>query len=122
MQEIIEQAGSLGRAIAGSPQAARLRQARADLEAKKDLLDLLKDYHAQADKIAAMEEQNKPVEVGDKHKLQELHDRLIASEVFKKYTSAQVDYVDLMRNVSDALRRELSRTEGGEDQPAAEKA
>jgi len=43
MQEIIEQAGSLGRAIAGSPQAARLRQARADLEAKKDLLDLLKD-------------------------------------------------------------------------------
>ena len=58
-----------------------------------------------------MEETRKPVEVNDKHRLAELHDKLVSEETFKKYTAAQVDYVDLMRRVNDALRRQLSDVE-----------
>ena len=55
--------------------------------------------------------QNKPVEVADKHKLRDAHEKLMASAVFKRYTAAQVDYVDLIRKVSDAMRGELAPTE-----------
>ncbi len=108
---IIEQAQKLGQAISSSPQAARLRQVRGELDQQKDVLDLLKQYQEHFQKLQQMEEQRKPVEVADKRLLQELHDKLIANDLFKRYTSAQMEYVDLMRQVSDALHRELSGTE-----------
>lgn len=111
MSEITDLAQRLGKAIADSPAAQALRTARKALDAQKDIVQVLHDYQQQAGKIAQMEEQNKPVEVDDKHRLQELHDKLIASEVFKKYTAAQVDYVDLMRQVNTTLRKNLGETE-----------
>ncbi len=111
MDPIIELADKLGRSIAESPQAARLREARQELDKHQDVKKLLQDYQAQSEKIDKLEEANKPVEVADKHSLQELHDQLVSSDVFKKFTAAQVDYVDLMRKVNDALRKQLGQTE-----------
>ncbi len=111
MTEINELAQQLGKAINQSPQAAKLRAARAALEADKPAVAALKEYQTQADKIARLEDENKPIEVEDKHKLQELHDKLVALDVFKNFTSAQVDYIDVMRKVNDALRKQLAETE-----------
>ena len=111
MDPIIELAGRLGKAITESPQAAKLHQARKSLDQHKDLVQLLKDYQAQAEKTDRLEQENKPIEVEDKHKLQDLRDRLVASDVFKAYTAAQVEYVNLMRQVSDAMRKELAEVE-----------
>lgn len=111
MNEIIELAGRLGKAIADSAQALKLREARKALHSQADIMQVMKDYQAQAEKIARLEDEKKPVEVDDKHKLDGLHGKLISSEVFKKYTSAQVDYIDLMRKVNEALRGQLAATE-----------
>jgi len=108
---IIEMATKLGKAISESPQAAKLREVRKELDAHKDVLDTLKQYQEQAQKLEQMEHENKPVEVEDKHKLRDLHDNLIASEVFKRFTAAQVEYVDLMRQVNQALRKQLAEVE-----------
>jgi len=113
LSEITELAERLGKAIASSPQAAKLRQARAELDKHPDLKKLLEDYGKQAQKVGELESQNKPVEVDDKHALRDLHGKLIASDVFKQFTAAQVEYVDLMRQVSDTLRGQLAETEGG---------
>ncbi|MFB3894295.1 MAG: YlbF family regulator [Phycisphaerae bacterium] len=111
MNEIIELAGKLGKAIASSPQATAMRAARKALDAEASVVQTLKDYQAQEDKIAQLQHDNKPIEVDDKHKLQDLHDKLIASDVFKKFTAAQVDYVDLLRQVNSAMRQQLAETE-----------
>lgn len=111
MDDILDLAGRLGKAIADSKQAQSLRQAREALHNEPATVQLLNEYQAQAHKIGQLEEQQKPVEVGDKHTLNDLHDRLIASETFKKYTAAQVDYIDLMRRVNDTLRHHLGETE-----------
>jgi cell fate (sporulation/competence/biofilm development) regulator YlbF (YheA/YmcA/DUF963 family) len=108
---IIELARRLGKAIAESPQAAALRAARDQLNAQPDLAQTLKDFQQQAAKIARLEGGQQPVEVDDKRRLQELNDKLVADETFKKFTAAQVDYVDLMRKVNTALRTELTETE-----------
>jgi len=112
LDKIIELAAGLGEAISDSQQAAQLKAARENLNKEKQATQLLKDYQAQSDRIAQLEREQKPVEVDDKQKLQELHEKLIASEVFKKFTAAQVEYVDLMRKVNEAIRKHLGETEG----------
>jgi cell fate (sporulation/competence/biofilm development) regulator YlbF (YheA/YmcA/DUF963 family) len=111
MNEIIDLAGQLGKAIATSAQAQKLREVRRTLNTQTDLVKLLGQYHEQSDKMAALEAENKTIEVEDKHKLQDMHDKLAASETFKTFTSAQMDYVDLMRQVNSAIRKQLAETE-----------
>lgn len=112
MDPIIELADKLGKAIAESAPAAKLREARKLLEGQPDVKKLLTDYQAQADKLSQLEQENKPIEVEDKHKLQELQGKLMGNDVFKKLTAAQVDYVDLMRRVNTTLRKHLANTDG----------
>jgi cell fate (sporulation/competence/biofilm development) regulator YlbF (YheA/YmcA/DUF963 family) len=112
--QIIDLASQLGKTIAQSPQAARLHAARAAMSKRPDLEQLLKDYRGQADKIAALEQDNKPIEVDDKQRLAALEGKLLAAEEFKQFTIAQMEYVDLMRKVNQELRRQLA---GVEDHP-----
>lgn len=111
MQAILAMAERLGKAVADSPQAKALREAKLELNKHEDISKLLGEFRAQAEKIAKLEHENKPVEVDDKHKMQDLQGRLVSDETFKKFTAAQVEYVDLMRKVNETLRKELSETE-----------
>ena len=111
MDEIVELAQKLGKAIAASAASAKLRAARKALDAEPDLTRTFEEYRKQSEKVALLEAENKPVEVDDKHRLQDLHDKLISSETFKRYTAAQVDYVDMMRKVNEALQDNLGETE-----------
>lgn len=111
MSEIIDMATNLGKAIGLSQQASNLRAARKALDAEPATMQVLKDYQTQSDKVEQLQHENKPIEVEDKHKLQELHEKLISSETFKKFTAAQMEYVDLMRQVSTAMRKQLAETE-----------
>ena len=111
MQNILDLAAQLGKAIAESPQAEKLRAAKQELDRHADLAAMLKDFSAQADKISKLQAENKPVEVDDKHRLSELEDKLVGHEIFKRYMAAQVDYVDLMRKVNGELRRHLAAVE-----------
>ena len=112
MSAITELAGRLGKTIASSPPATALRDAREALAAQPELAQLLTNFQNQSDKIRQLEAEGKPVEVDDKHQLQTLQDELVASEIFKKFTAAQVDYIDLMRQVNQAIQNELVPTEG----------
>ena len=111
MSDILELARRLGKAIAESSQAASLRAARTALDAQPEVRQLLKDFQGQSAKIMRMEEEQKPVEVEDKHRLEELQNKLASHEAFKKYTAAQVEYVHLMRQVNGALQKQLTETE-----------
>lgn len=112
MNELVELAEKLGKAVSESKEAKAFRDARKLLEEHKDVLATLNEYHAQVRKIDQLEAEQKPIEVDDKHKLDELHARLISSDVFKKFTAAQMDYVDLMRKVNQAIRKHLAAIEG----------
>ena len=111
MDQIVELADRLGKAIAESPVAARLRAARKAQVDQPELNKLLDDYRTQSDKIAKLQAEKKPIEVQDKHRLRDLNDKLVSSETFKELTAAQMEYVDLMRRVNDALQKHLADTE-----------
>ncbi len=108
---ITELAERLGKAIAQSRQASDLQAARDAMAKEPETEKLLNEFHEHSEKLAALEARNKPVEVDDKHKLQEMHGKLIASETFKKFTAAQVEYIDLMRKVNQAIQRQIAEAE-----------
>jgi len=107
VNEIIEMAAKLGKAIARSAPAEALRKARGEMNAQNDVMQLLRDFQKQSERIAELQENDKPVEVEDKHKLDVLHEQLVGKDVFKEFTAAQVEYVDLMRKVNEAITQEL---------------
>ncbi len=111
MQKIVDLAGQLGQAISESPQAAALKAARGELTAQPELTQAMGDYQTQAEKMRALEAENKPIEVDDKHILEQLHAKLVASDVFKTFTEAQMEYVDLMRKVNEAMQSGLGDIE-----------
>lgn len=113
MSAITELAERLGKAIAASDEARLLGEARKAMDADADLTKTLDEYKEHSEKMAKLEAENKPVEVDDKHKLRDLHEKLVASETFKKFTAAQVEYVDMMRKVNDALQAQLAETAQG---------
>ena len=39
---------------------------------------------------------------------QTLHDKLVASDIFKRYTAAEMEFSDLMRQVHAAIRKQVS--------------
>ena len=112
MENIIKLAEQLGKAIADSPAAATLTAARNEMNANGDLTKPLTEFRGHTDKKAKLEQENKPVEVADKHTLQELQQKLVASATFKAFNEAQVEYADLMRRVNQAVQRQLADTEG----------
>ncbi len=111
MASALEFAEQLGKAISESAQALALREARKAMNAQPEILAALKDYQSHAHKLGELEHAGKPIEVADKHKLQELQQKLLAFDAFKKFTAKQVDYVDLMRQVNDVIRKHLTGTE-----------
>ena len=111
MDKILDLAERLGRAIADSSEASQLREARKALNNEAELSKLLREFQCQSEKIGKLEAEGKAVEVEDKHKLRDLHEKLTASDIFKELTAAQVEYVDLMRKVNEALQEPLDETE-----------
>ncbi len=57
MSDITALAEKLGKAIADSPQATKLRDARKDMEAQSDLMQVMTDFREHSDKLAALEQQ-----------------------------------------------------------------
>lgn len=102
-QEILDAAGELGKLIVSHSVAGKLDESvkalRADVEAQRTLTDYQRHLTTVAEKEAA----GKPIEVDDKKKLETLQNEVIRNPVLRNFQLAQMDYLDLMRQVDSAI-------------------
>jgi cell fate (sporulation/competence/biofilm development) regulator YlbF (YheA/YmcA/DUF963 family) len=110
MEEILDLAARLGKAIGADPRASRLREARAELEASLEDRQLLADYEKQQQVVRRLELENKPIEPNDKRKLADLHAGVIGSEVLKRLLTAEADYIELSALVHQRIEQEIFRS------------
>ncbi len=112
-QEILSAARDLGKLIASHPAAVKfediVKQLQADVEAQRLLTDLNRHMEALGEKEA----QGQPIEVADKRKLEELQGKMIRHPLLSKFQMVQMDYLDLMRQVDDALAGGSPAATGG---------
>jgi len=113
MEDIANLAEQLGKAIAGSQQAVNLRETRKAMGGEEGLEETMKQYQQKAEQLQQKAQQSQPIEPAEKQEFEGLQNKLTASEGFKSFTQAQVEYVDLMRKVNQTLQKQLAEVEQG---------
>ncbi len=107
-QEILKAAGELGRLIAGHESAVKMQSVIDGFKEDIDAQRLLNDYQRQMAKIGEKEAHQQPIEVEDKHRLESLQGQVMRHEKLRELQITQMDYLDLMRRVDEAIAGESS--------------
>ena len=121
LEKIIEAASKLGELIDEHPAAKHLEESLSTLEKDTDAQRMVSDYNRHLQSLAEKEAGQKPIEVQDKQKLEVLQKAVIHNTVLRDFQVAQMNYVDLMRRVDEAITGKISAASKltGNTQPAA---
>jgi len=117
--QVVDEAEKLGKLIADHPAAKKLEAVLERLEKDTEAQRVLNDYHRQLDKIAEKEQAGNPIEVEDKQQAEALRKQIIHNAVLRDLQMAQMDYVDLMRRVDQAIGGQAPAGPGGAGQRQA---
>ena len=107
MDQLIELARRLGRQMAGHERTALLKAAQEKLQADAEANDLLKEYQQQGGRISQLEQDGKPIEPEDKHKLQAIEAKLSGNATISELTRRQADFLEMTSKVKRAIDGEL---------------
>ena len=111
-EKILKTATELGKLIAEHESTRKFEAVAKDLRQDTDAQRLLTDYNRQMVLLQEKEAKNQPIEVADKHKLGELQNGMIQHALLRDLQTAEMDYVDLMRRVDEAIQGPKSASRG----------
>ena len=112
MEEIIELADKLGRAIGQHERFLALRAAEKRVTEDEAALKAQKALEEHMNHISELEMSGKPVEVADKRKLEQLQQEFRSQEALQQLVKAQADYLEMMNRVNETIVSRLRPTEG----------
>lgn len=102
-QEIVDAATALGKLVAKHEAVVKmetvLKNFQEDIEAQR----LFNDYQRHLAKIGQKEAAGQPIEVQDKRQLESLQDGVSHNAILRDLQIRQMDYLDLMRRVDEAI-------------------
>lgn len=116
--EILNAARDLGKLIRTHDAAAKFEKTVEALQKDVEAQRVLSDYNRHLNSLAEKEAHGRAIEVEDKRKLEQLQQKVIMNPLLQKFQMAQMDYLDLMRKVDEAMTGDMEGTmpQGG---PAA---
>lgn len=117
--QILQKARELGELIGQHDAAKKLEDVLKRLEQDTDAQRLLNDYNRHLQTLSEKQQQGQPIEVEDKQKLEQLQKQVVTNKVLRDFQSAQMDYVDLMRRVDEAMTGQTPGSAGGAGAEAA---
>jgi cell fate (sporulation/competence/biofilm development) regulator YlbF (YheA/YmcA/DUF963 family) len=112
---ILELAGKLGEAIRQHPRYLKLRHADELVRADKAATEALDAYNKTASELSKKERMGQPIEVEEKRRLQQFHERVAANDTIKSFMRTHADYAELMRKMNDAIMQAIAGPEGAEE-------
>jgi len=107
MESLVEMAGRLGKQIAAHERTQSLKQAQEAVNSNDEARTLIGSYQQQLQRIQSLEQQQQPIEIADKHKLQEIEQKISLNDQIKELTRRQADFVELMGRIKQAIDDEL---------------
>jgi len=100
---VIKAARELGRLIAEHEAVKRYEAALADLEKDEPAQRALEQYHRQIESISQKQATGQPIEVEEKQELAASQKAVVNHPRVSALQVAEMDYVDLMRRVDEAM-------------------
>ena len=115
-QQILEEADKLGQIVAQHPAVARYKEAQRAVANDPEATRLLADFDRHLETLGRQEQSGLPVTDAQRMQLESLQGRIVSHLKIKALNMAQVDFVDLLRKVSQAVQRpsvEAQQAAGG---------
>lgn len=103
-EQVMKAAGDLGKLIAKHNASMKFQDITGKLRDDTDAQRLMTDYSRQLQLVHEKENKGQPIEVTDKHKVEDLQNRVIQHPVLRDLQMAQMDYMDLLRQVDEAIQ------------------
>ena len=117
--QIIQEAEKLGQLVAQHPAVARYKQAQKSVAEDPEAGRLLADFDRQLETLGRQEQSGMPVTDAQRMQLESLQGRIISHIKIKALNMAQVEFVDLLRKVTQTIQRPLAEQPGGAGGAAA---
>src|SRR5688572_6545031 len=111
-QHIMEEAEKLGRLVAQHPAVARYKQAQKLVADDPEAGRLLADMDRQIEALSRQEQAGLPITDAQRMALESSQNRVVSHIKIKNWNMAQVEFVDLLRKITQTIQRQLG------DQPA----
>ena len=107
-QQVLDAADQVGKLVVQHPIVDRYHQAQKSLADDPDATRLLNDFNRQLTTLARQEESGMRVTDAQRNQLEDLQRRLASHLKIKALNLAQVEFIDLLRQVSDRIRKYLA--------------
>jgi len=108
MDKVMEIAKALGEELRRHERYELLREAEKKAMADPDATKIQNDLEKQLEKIHALEQEMKPIEVEDKRELSRLQDLARSNPGLQELLKAQADYFEMMNNVNNTILMALA--------------
>jgi cell fate (sporulation/competence/biofilm development) regulator YlbF (YheA/YmcA/DUF963 family) len=114
-KQIMDLAEQLGRLASQHPAVDAYKQAQKSLAEDPDAGRLLNEFNRQIMALSRQEESGMPVSDAQRHQLENLQTQLASHLKVQSLNRAQVEFVDLLRRVSDTIRKHVAEQPGQND-------
>ncbi|MDB5171405.1 MAG: hypothetical protein JWO87_471 [Phycisphaerales bacterium] len=105
--QIMDEATKLGQLVAQHPAVARYKQAREAVDKDPEATRMLADLDRQIENLTRQQQAGLPVTDAQQQQLEALQNRIVSQLKIKNLNLAQVDFVDLLRKVTQTIQRQL---------------
>ena len=111
--EILQAAQKLGDLVAQHPAVGKFKQAQKSVADDPEASRLFNDFNRQLETLARQEQSGMPVTDAQRQTLEQLQSRIVSHIKVKALNLAEVDFMDLMRKVSQTWQKPLADASGG---------
>ena len=113
-QQLMDEAERLGRLVAQHPAVARYKQAQKSVSDDPEAGRLLAEMERQIEALSRQEQAGLPITDAQRMSLESTQNRVVSHIKIKNWNMAQVEFVDLLRKITQTIQRQL-----GEQSPGA---
>jgi cell fate (sporulation/competence/biofilm development) regulator YlbF (YheA/YmcA/DUF963 family) len=110
-QQIMDEATKLGDLVATHPAIARFKDAKRAVDQDPDANRLLAEFDRQIEALGRQQQQGLPVTDAQQQALEALQTRIVSHLKIKALNLAQVEFVDILRRITQTIQGRLSLQE-----------
>jgi cell fate (sporulation/competence/biofilm development) regulator YlbF (YheA/YmcA/DUF963 family) len=111
-QQIMQEAEKLGQLAAQHPAVARYKDAQKAVANDPDANRLMADFDRQIEALGRQEQSGLPVTDAQRLQLESLQSRIVSHIQIMNLNMAQVEFIDLLRKVSQTIQRQVLEAAG----------
>lgn len=118
-QQILDEASRVGDLVAQHPAVARYKEARKAVEQDPEANRLMAEFDRQLETLARQQAAGAAVTDAQQQQLESLQSRIVSHLKIKALNLAQVEFIDLLRRITQTIQRQLNLQEAAAGQPSA---